>query len=81
MRMQVNPLSQQQQLTTSAIQPRPKSVAPEAARRADVGADSVLLSERAKDLAARMSGKGAVEETNESAAAKNREAQSQVTKK
>ncbi len=72
--MQVNPVSQMQQaIPTQETQPAPKPQA-QVSQQVTAGSDTVVLSEKAKDLAAQQTGKAAQEEANESMSAKQREA-------
>ena len=78
--MEVNPVSQQS-IATQSVQSAPsspKSAATMVSQELAQKTDNVVLSEKAKDLAAQQAGKGAAEELNESASAKQREALSQA---
>jgi hypothetical protein len=84
--MQVNPASQhaveapQATQATQTPQSDAKAVAKQVAQQLVPQADTVVLSEKAKDLAAQQAGKSASEEAHESLTAKEKEAQNQVTK-
>ncbi len=71
--MEVNPVSQHPSVVQQ-VQPAPKAAAAQVAQQLTQKADTVMLSEKAKDLAAQQAGKAASEEANESMAAKQREA-------
>jgi len=72
--MQVDPVSQlQQAVPAQETRPAPKPQA-QVSQQLSAGSDTVVLSEKAKDLAAQQAGKAAQEEANESMAAKQREA-------
>jgi len=77
--MQVNPVSQQPAIDP-AIQSAAKPTTPQTAQQSAPKADTVILSQQAKDLAAQMAGKGAAEELNESIGAKEIEARNQAVK-
>lgn len=70
--MQVNPVSRQP-VATQPDRPAPKALK-DIAQQLAPKADAVVLSEKAKDLAAQQAGKGAVEELHESTNAKQLEA-------
>jgi hypothetical protein len=78
--MQVNPVSPQPVVAEPAARTAPKPLPPQVAQQPAPKADTVVLSERAKDLAAKQTGKSVAEEMHESLTAKEREAQYQVTK-
>lgn len=77
--MQINPVSQQAAVAAQDTQPTAKPATNQAATQAVAKADTVILSEKAKDLAAKQAGKGAAEEAHESMAAKQKEALNQVS--
>ncbi len=72
--MDVNPVSQQSPVSNQQVQSTAKAVAVQVKQQLPAQADTVVLSEKAKDLAALQAGKAASEEASESMAAKQKEA-------
>lgn len=78
--MQVNPVGPQPVVAEPVARTAPKPAAPQVAQQPAPKEDTVVLSERAKDLAAKQTGKSVSEEMNESLTAKEREAANPATK-
>jgi hypothetical protein len=75
--MNVNHVSQQSPVENQQVQSVAKVAEAKVQQQLSPKSDTVILSEKAKDLAAQQAGKAVSEEANESMAAKQREALSQ----